>query len=315
MADPAQVNTDDAFDYASLVIADSPPTLDTPAETPEDKTAEDPPDEGTEAASAEQVDGAAQTDDEAAAEKDEKTPETKPGTPDKERQRYDQKLASVDQRLEKLLSVVEKQGGSATPDQVEQARSLKDERDELAALLDEKWETDPYTDQKTIAKRLLSTEKKHGDELAAVRAELAELRTQNSEARAEQTWTQQERKYEGVKVRDVWKTAVKDAATELKTEHEKAGITLDQTTIEKLCAARSIALYEKRADEAAKSVKARQPAPKNPQSPTNPAARQPPPKTTPGGARVLIGNRSPSGASVDPNAITMADYRGLIKSD
>ena len=228
----------------------------------------------------------------------------KPGTPDKELQKTQQRLASVDQRLEKLLAAVEKQGGKPTEAQVEKAEELKAEKDELADMLAEDRIPNLDEDHKTIAKRVIETEKKQGDELNELRSEVAAMR-------AERAWEKETVKFPGVDVQKVWKdsteAAIKEIEEEVAEEESISGTKLTEKQVEARAYARTRRIYAKRAEEAKLSIAAK----KEPVSDKK-TARETPAKPTPGSAHVQTGNRSIT-KPVDSLDATPEEYAALIK--
>lgn len=293
MAEETITETPVTIDYASLVTDDALPstesakteTVETPepqAETPKEATA---------------------TETETKAEETPAKAEDKPaeGTPDKELQKLSQRQASIYDRLEKLLEQREAQGGKATEEQIAKAAALKAEQDEVASLLKEGYDIDPYADTKKVAKRVVDNESRS-------RQEIDELREQIQELRAASVWDAESKKYEGVNVRDVWAKAQDDAITMVSREHERAGIRLPDEQAAKIIQIRATELYESRCDAAKKSVSAKA------QSTPTTTAPITKPKTTPGSASVMVGNRSPSPVKqkFEPTA---EFYASLVKQD
>jgi len=221
------------------------------------------------------------------------------GTPDKEIQKLAQRQTSIDQRFDKIEKLIEAQGGKPTAAQVEKIAELKQEQDEIANLLKEGYAIDPYTDTTKIVKAVKGVR----DEQAGAKKELEELRATVQELQAEKVWLGEEKKFEGVNVRDVWAKAQDDAITEISEEHAAAGIKLPDEQAQRVIQARATKLYNARCDAAVKSKSAKGPS-KAPVSTTDHG----PAHTTAGGATVSVENRSLNTAATEVDPTKSLDF-------
>ncbi len=282
MPEAEDPNSIEAFDYKTLMQpdatpADPPAPIEAPSETPVPAAADDAESETTEEPEGEKKVG-------------EEAEKPAPGTPNKELQKLTQKMSSIDDRLEKLMEI-KAETGKLTAAQTEKVEALKEERDEVAELLKEEHQIDPFSDLRTIAKRTMDSEKKTNDRIAKLEEDLAR-------ERAERSWDRETTKFPGLDVRTIWNKAYEDAAKQIGQETEGIDITPESMT--KLCHKRAQAIYGKRADEAFKSLKAKADPPAK-----APAARTVPARTTPGSARVSQAQRSSPGALTDPDAFDL----------
>ncbi len=278
-------------DYSQLIITDATP-VEAPATEPE--VAEPV---------AETIDGVPDTDKQPPAKADmqdetaSKAAEV-PGTPDKWRQRVDQRMSEI----EKL--VAKKEEGTITPK--EEAR-LEVKKDELAEILEKGELADPMT-----AKRVMEVDKRSQDDVSELRKELAELKSSQRETERREIWRGERDKYPGVDVEGtVWPNAAIDATDQVRKEIKLSGMAdqFDEATVQKMCYARTRVLYEQRAADAVKSVKARG-------IPSKTTAPSTPSKPTPNGARVTVtGSAAGVPKASNPNEITDTDYGNLIVHD
>ncbi len=274
-------------DYSQLIIAESTPADPAPVKTPEpEPVAEVSPEPEPETVEETAPAPVAETD------------SVSKGTPDKWRQRVDQRMTEIEQLVAK------KESGTIT---LKEETRLEVKKDELADILEKGELADPLT-----AKRVLEVERRSSDDVSALKMQIEKLETQQRETDRRQIWRDEREKYPGVDVeKTVWPNAVADATKQVQKENELAGMTdqFDTETVRKMCYARARVLYEQRATDALKSVKARG-------IPSKQTAPSTPSKPTPNGARVSVaGSAAGVPKAANPNEITDADYGNLIIHD
>ena len=294
-------DNDTPFDLSTLLDADA--SAITPAEadtsTQADTLTADAGDVATtDETKKDDVDGTPANDTsaatEAAAAAAASTTKVAPGTPDKAMQKIQQDVATSLRLVSELTAKLEA-GGTLTPKEADKFELSKQRLDQIRNKLRDKT-LDPYEDGVELAQAAID----QADRIEQLERSLAERESRvDDTAAAAAVWSAQQAKFPGVDVKAVWEKSI-EAATALCGD-DASEATLKHATQR---------IYEERATNAVKAVKAKTP----PAAPAVPAKKVVP--ATPNGARFVVpASSTPNKAAVSEDDHAMNLALSIVEDD